>query len=159
MVMRIAAALLVWGLAIAPASIAAAQDAAGEAKSAKKQDKEKKPKQGKKSKKPKSDVPSPDEKVDPDAPETGRVKPVSWKQHPSFRIGNAFRLDVQAKFQEDGRSTYEGGLTHAGLETFELHRNRVGLQGHFFKKIEYEVERELTEKELTDKDISAGVAP
>ena len=31
--------------------------------------------------------------------------------------------------------------------------------GHLFKKVEYEVEREFTEKELTDKDILAGVTP
>ena len=40
------------------------------------------------------------------------------------------------------------------LDRAELHRNRLGVQGHVFKQIEYEVERELTEKEL-----DAGKAP
>src|SRR5206468_3178996 len=64
--------------------------------------------------------------------------------------------DGQAKFQEDGHSTYDGAV---GVASWELHRNRIGISGHLFKKIEYEVERELTEKELTEKDILAGVTP
>ena len=44
-------------------------------------------------------------------------------------------------------------------QTFEFHRNRIGIQGNLFKHIEFEVERELTEKELTEKDIQAGVTP
>jgi len=114
------------------------------------------PKQ-KKPKKAKSDVPAPDEPVDPDAVEAGGSGwRFSWKQHPSLRYGSVFRLDGQAKFQEDGHSTYEGAT---GVADWELHRNRVGMSGHLFKKIEYEVERELTEKELTEKDILAGVTP
>jgi len=102
-------------------------------------------------------VPAPDEPVDPDAVEAGGSGwRFSWKQHPSLRYGSVFRLDGQAKFQEDGHSTYEGAT---GVADWELHRNRVGMSGHLFKKIEYEVERELTEKELTEKDILAGVTP
>jgi phosphate-selective porin OprO and OprP len=70
---------------------------------------------------------------------------VSWKQHPSFRVGSVFRIDLEAKFQEDIHSSYIG---EPELERAELHRNRLGVQGHLFKRIEYEVERELTEKEL-----------
>jgi len=70
---------------------------------------------------------------------------VSWKQHPSFRVGSVFRIDLQAKFQEDIHSSYVG---EPDLERAELHRNRLGVQGNLFKRIEYEVERELTEKEL-----------
>lgn len=121
-----------------------------------KQDAQAQPPKVKKPKKPKSDVPAPDEPVNPDEPETGKGARVTWKQHPSLRLGNVFRLDFEAKFQEDGRSTYEGAT---GLESWELHRNRVGIQGHLFKKIEYEIERELTEKELTEKELSAGQAP
>jgi len=114
------------------------------------------PKQ-KKPKKAKSNVPAPDEPVDPEAVETGGSGwRFSWKQHPSLRYGSVFRLDGQAKFQEDGHSTYDGAT---GVADWELHRNRVGISGHLFKKIEYEVERELTEKELTEKDVLAGVTP
>jgi phosphate-selective porin OprO/OprP len=115
-----------------------------------------KAKKPKKPKKPKSDVPAPDEPVNPDEPEGGKGARVTWKQHPSLRLGSVFRMDFEAKFQEDGRATYEGAT---GLDPWELHRNRVGIQGHLFKKIEYEVERELTEKELTENELSAGVAP
>jgi len=115
-----------------------------------------KQKEAKKAKKPKADVPSPDEPVDPDAVEPGKGFRASWKQHPSIRAGNVFRMDFEAKFQEDGRETYAGAT---GLDPWELHRNRVGIAGHLFKKIEYEVERELTEKELTEKELSAGQAP
>jgi len=86
------------------------------------------------------------------APETlehiepgGKGARVSWKQHPSFRVGSVFRIDFEAKFQEDIHSSYVG---EPDLERAELHRNRIGVQGHLFKRIEYEVERELTEKEL-----------
>lgn len=127
----------------------------------------KKPKQPKKPKKPKSDVPAPDEKVDPGAPdgvETGKGFRFVWKQHPSLRFGSVARIDFEAKLQEDVRASYPGA---EGLEdpitgktrTFELHRNRIGIQGTLFKKIEFEIERELTEKELTDKDVLAGVPP
>ena len=104
-------------------------------------------------------MPAPDEPVDPEAVEPGGAGwRFSWKQHPSLRYGSVFRLDGQAKFQEDGHSSYDGASA-SGLASWELHRNRIGISGHLFKKIEYEVERELTEKELTDKDILAGVTP
>ena len=123
------------------------------------------PAKPKKQKKPKSNVPAPDELIDPDGPidpnvveqgDAGGGWRFSWKQHPSVRYGSVFRLDGEAKFQEDGHSTYEGAVDVPG---WELHRNRIGIAGHLFKKVEYEVERELTEKELTDKDILAGVTP
>ena len=118
--------------------------------------KEKTPKKEKKAKK-KSDVPAPDE--GPSATDTDAAPPVpadqvepegpgtrvTWKQHPSFRIGSAFRMDIQAKFQEDIRDTYVG---EPELARTDLHRNRIGVQGRLFKHIEYELERELTEKEL-----------
>jgi phosphate-selective porin OprO and OprP len=110
-------------------------------------------------------VPSPDEKIDTEAadgPEDGFR--FVWKQHPSIRYGSVFRMDFEGKFQEDARWSYpnakglEDPIT-AETETWELHRNRFGIQGHLFKKIEYEVEREFTEKELTEKDILNGVTP
>jgi phosphate-selective porin OprO/OprP len=79
-----------------------------------------------------------------------------WRQHPSIRVGSKFRLDFQAKLQEDGRWSYARPPV---LETWEFHRNRIGIQGHVFRRIEYEVEYELTEKELTDRDIELGITP
>jgi phosphate-selective porin OprO/OprP len=108
---------------------------------------------------------APDEIEDPAlAPDTsGRRFFVQWKQHPSIRYGSAFRLDFQAKLQEEGHWSYPGALGLNCADTtvpkacpWELHRNRIGIEGHFFKRIEYEVERELTEQELTDKELLAG---
>jgi phosphate-selective porin OprO and OprP len=122
-----------------------------------KTDKKAKPeKKPKKKKVAKETDPSPDEPIDPDAVETGRGWRVSWKQHPSLRYGNIFRIDLEAKLQEDGHSSY---AVVKGLNTWELHRNRFGVQGRLFKQIEYEVEREFTEKELTDKDVLLGITP
>ena len=102
---------------------------------------------------PKETQPAPDEPVDVNAPDPGRGVRFTWKQHPSLRVGSVFRLDFQVKLQEDGRWSYDGARE---LDPWELHRSRVGIQGHLFKRIEYQVERELNEKELTDKDIELG---
>ena len=99
---------------------------------------------------------SPDEPVDPAADAGGRGWKFSWKQHPSVRYGNWFRLDGEAKMQEDGHSAY-GPVS--GLDTWEFHRNRFGIKGYVTKHIEYEIEHEFTEHELTEKDIEAGITP
>ncbi|PYR64042.1 MAG: hypothetical protein DMF91_01570, partial [Acidobacteria bacterium] len=122
------------------------------------------PQKPKKKKKAKSDTPSPDEPIDPDAPEPAGGVRFVWKQHPSLRFGSVFRVDFEAKLQEDARWSYPNatGLKDpiTGKEqTFQLHRNRFGVQGHVFKRIEYEVEHEFTEQELTEKDIAAGITP
>ena len=126
---------------------------------------EKPAKKKKKTEEPKSDEPvaaSPDEPLDTsdqaDVPR-GQPAPVRfvWKQHPSLRFGKVLRVDFTAKLQEDGHSSYEGAPVIAGLKTLELHRNRIGIQGTLFKHIEFEVERELTEKELTERDIESGL--
>jgi phosphate-selective porin OprO and OprP len=67
------------------------------------------------------------------------------------------RIDFTAKLQEDGHSSYEDAPVLAGLKTLELHRNRIGIQGTLFKHIEFEVEREFTEKGLTAGDIESGL--
>jgi phosphate-selective porin OprO/OprP len=122
----------------------------------------------KKAKKPKVDKPAPDDVIDDDgvidapAQPTDVVEkpgPFVWRQHPSLRFGKAVRLDFEAKFQEDGRSSYPGGLANAGLNPWELHRNRVGVKGSIGKHIDFEVERELTEKELTERDVLVGLTP
>jgi len=142
----------------APAHEPAAAQAAGDkAPKAGKQPKaDKKPK---KKKVPKPDVPpSPDEEVDDqgDSAETGTGTRFTWKQHPSFRYGSVFRIDFQAQLQEDAHGSYDGVQ---GLNTYELHRNRVGLKGKVFKHFEYEIKRELTEKELTTKQVAEGRLP
>lgn len=131
-------------------------------------EKTKKPKQ-KKRKTPKDNVLAPDEKEELDQPaETDQPGfRFVWKQHPSIRYGSAFRLDFQAKFQVDANDSYEGAQGALECENtvlpstcpWQLHRSRVGIQGHFFKEIEYEVERELSEHELTEEDLLRGLTP
>jgi phosphate-selective porin OprO and OprP len=95
-----------------------------------------------------------DAPVDVRAPRSGVA--FSWRQHPSMRAGDWLRVDLEAKLQEDGHGAY-GPVK--GLDTWEFHRNRFGIKGYVTKHIEYEVERELTEHELTEKDIEAGITP
>jgi phosphate-selective porin OprO/OprP len=102
--------------------------------------------------------PAPDAPIDPDEDRGNRGARFVWNQHPSFRYGSVFRIDFQAKFQEDARASYPDApelmdpLT-GEKKTFDLHRNRIGVQGHVFRRIEYEIERELTERELSEREI------
>lgn len=139
------------------------QAAAAQEKPPKKPKDPAKPKKKKKTANP--DRPAPDEPVDPDAADTatppGGVRFV-WKQHPSVRFGSVLRLDFEAKVQEDARRSFPGAQdpnVKGPLKTYDLHRNRIGLQGNLFKRIEFEIERELTEKELSEKDLLAGLTP
>jgi phosphate-selective porin OprO/OprP len=142
------------------------------AKAKDKDDQEETPaKKPKKAKKKKAAVqkPSPDDADDADVSEdvvepeadvdVGVSRPgpsFSWKQHPGFQVGDVFRLDIEMKLQEDGHSAY-GPVS--GLTPWEFHRNRFGIKGYVTKQIQYEVEHEFTEKELTEKDIELGVTP
>ena len=115
-----------------------------------------KPKKIKKKKAAGDDEVSPDEPIDPQADGGGRGWKFSWKQHPSVRYSDWFRLDGEGKMQEDGHSTY--GVVK-GLDTWEFHRNRFGIKGYLTKQVEYEIEHEFTEHELTEKDIEVGITP
>jgi phosphate-selective porin len=163
--------------AIAPAQPDQAA-AAKQPKKTKKAKKDKKPRGQKKAKNAKpatnasgaspSDAdrevpPSPDEPLAEDTVDAtaatapgARLRAV-WKQHPSIRYGKIVRLDFALKIQEDWRSSYDGSETD--LDAWELHRSRVGVQGTVLKHIEFEIERELKEKELSDKDVALGLTP
>jgi phosphate-selective porin OprO/OprP len=136
--------------AVAAAESPAAQDPAQP--KAKKQKKKKTPKETE----PAPDEPAPEGGDGVDAP--GGIRFV-WTQHPSIRFGDVVRMDFEAKFQEDFHSSYAGAEASAGLATWELHRNRVGIKGNVYKHVEYEVEYELTEKELAEHDILLGYTP
>lgn len=136
----------------------------GKPKKAKKEKKAKNDRQPKKAKAPDADKPAPDEIVDAaaageeDGQDIERPGTFTWRHHPGFQFGD-MRLAFEAKLQEDAHSSYDGADLSAGLQPWELHRNRVGVKGAVGKKIDFEVEYELTEKELTEKDILLGLTP
>jgi phosphate-selective porin OprO and OprP len=125
-------------------------------KAAKAGQKAEKPKAKKTKKTPKDGEVSPDDPIDPQADSGGRGWRFSWKQHPSVRYGDWFRLDGEGKMQEDVHFAY-GPVKD--LDTWEFHRNRFGIKGYLTRQIEYEVEHEFTEHELSEKDITAGITP
>ncbi|HZR26416.1 MAG TPA: porin [Vicinamibacterales bacterium] len=136
----------------------------GKAKAENAEQSEKKPKKEKKAKKPKDEKPAPDDVTDvasggeADGQDVGGTGTFVWRNHPQLQFG-AVRLAAEFKFQEDGHASYDNADVIAGVKPWELHRNRVGVKGKIGKKIDFEIERELTEKELTEKDILLGLTP
>jgi phosphate-selective porin OprO/OprP len=70
-----------------------------------------------------------------------------WREHPSLRFGRPLRLDFGLKIQEDAR---EPGDAPFEFETYELHRVRIGIDGEMYGRIQFSIERELTENEGVD---------
>jgi phosphate-selective porin len=66
-----------------------------------------------------------------------------WNPRPSFRFGDAVRIDLRLKIQGDFRTFSPDQPNDDG--TFELHRRRAGVQGRVFERVEFEIERELRE--------------
>lgn len=65
---------------------------------------------------------------------------------PSLQFGSLLRIDFRVKLQGDFRSSSPEEATDE--ESFELHRRRVGIRGTFLRHFEYEVERELRERNV-----------
>jgi hypothetical protein len=72
----------------------------------------------------------------------------------SWRRGKAFRFDFDGLFQEDLHTSYDGADTKADLRPFELQRSRIGVRGTVFRHIQFDVTREVTEK-----DVEVGKLP
>jgi phosphate-selective porin OprO/OprP len=70
-----------------------------------------------------------------------------WRDHPQVRNGRLFRLDFLAKFQWDAR---DPGDDPPAFDTYEIHRARIGIDGEFFNRVQFSIERELTERESND---------
>lgn len=76
----------------------------------------------------------------------------SSESYPSFGSGDAVRFDVRVKLQGDWRRFAE----EPGVERkdpFDLHRARVGLEGTFLKRFEYQIEGELRDDERPWRDV------
>jgi len=70
-----------------------------------------------------------------------------WREHPQLRTGPLFRVDFIAKFQWDARHP---GDDPSNFDTYEIHRARIGIEGEIFRRVQFSVERELTEREADD---------
>lgn len=73
--------------------------------------------------------------------EPGRGTRVDWDPRPSIRIGDVARVDVRLKLQAEFRKTSPDQPVPGG--TFEFFRRRAGIQGTFFNRVDFEIEREL----------------
>jgi len=63
------------------------------------------------------------------------------KKHPSMRVGSALKLDFTARLDTDTRlATQAIGMEAAD---FEFDHRRVGVEGALFKKVQFEISRDL----------------
>jgi phosphate-selective porin OprO and OprP len=70
-----------------------------------------------------------------------------WRDHPQVRNGRLFRIDFLAKFQWDAR---DPGDNPPDFDNYEIHRARIAIEGEFFNRVQFSIERELTERETDD---------
>jgi phosphate-selective porin OprO/OprP len=75
----------------------------------------------------------------PDGPGTR----VDWNPRPSLRIGDVARIDFRLKLQFDFRTFSPDQPEDDG--TFVLHRRRAAIDGTLFKRVDFQIERELRE--------------
>lgn len=68
---------------------------------------------------------------------------VDWNPRPSIRFGRFGRVDLRLKLQGDFR--FFDPEQDPDLDTFDLHRRRAGIEGVLFRRLEFEIERELRE--------------
>ena len=68
-----------------------------------------------------------------------------FTNRPSLRFGPMLRIDFRLKLQGDIR-TFDTDVQQE--DGFELNRRRIGIQGHFLRYFEYELERELREERV-----------
>ena len=73
----------------------------------------------------------------------------NWKEHPTVELGKAGRLNFRYKLQSDFRG-FGDVETDEGLH--EFHRERIGIEGKLFKRLEFEIEREMRDPETPWRD-------
>ena len=94
----------------------------------------------------------------PDAAEK-REQPASPTEKPKdpvpvVTVGDVLRLEFKAKLQGDAHRSYDGANVQADLGTFEMPRQRVGVQGTLLTHLEFEVERDFATKTLTAEEVA-----
>jgi phosphate-selective porin OprO/OprP len=72
-----------------------------------------------------------------------------WRDHPQLRTGRLFRVDFLARFQWDAR---DPGDEPSDFDNYEIHRARIGIEGELFNRVQFSIERELTEREVAVDD-------
>jgi phosphate-selective porin len=77
-------------------------------------------------------------------PEPAPVRLV-WNDRPSLRAGSWLRVDFLGKFQWDAR---RAGDEPVGFESSEIQRARVGVDGELFDHFQFNIEYELTDREI-----------
>jgi phosphate-selective porin OprO/OprP len=73
-----------------------------------------------------------------------------WRDHPQIRTG-PLRVDVVARFQWDAR---DPGDNPEDFDELEIHRARIGIEGELFNRVQFAIERELTEREVENPDVN-----
>jgi phosphate-selective porin len=77
-----------------------------------------------------------------DAPKPPETR-MDWNPRPSLRIGDVARIDFRVKLQLDFRSFSPEQPKHD--DTFRFHRRRAAIEGTLFRRVDFQVERELRE--------------
>jgi phosphate-selective porin OprO/OprP len=68
---------------------------------------------------------------------------VDWNPRPSLRVGDVARIDFRLKLQFDFRAFSPDQDATDGA--FQLHRRRAAIEGVLFKRVDFQIERELRE--------------
>jgi phosphate-selective porin len=93
-------------------------------------------------------TPAPPSRPVPRAQQAPAPDHFRWRDHPQIRTG-PLRLDFVAKFQWDAR---DPGDDPADFDELEIHRARIGIEGELFNRVQFAIERELTEREVETPD-------
>jgi phosphate-selective porin OprO/OprP len=88
--------------------------------------------------------------------ERERAVRLEFDQRPSVRVGGLLRLDIRLTSQADVRDLASpSASTHE--DAFDLERFRVGIDGTFLQKLEYQVEREMRDSSDPWRDVYVNV--
>ncbi len=70
--------------------------------------------------------------------------PFVWRDHPSLRLGRGTHIDFRARLQGHVRRT-DAALDPDAAHDFDLARRRIGVEGVIAGRVDFQLERELTD--------------
>ena len=85
------------------------------------------------------------------APASAQVR-LAFDKHPSLQVRNLLTVDFRLKSQADLRRFPEEAGTDP-KDLFDLHRARVGIEGTFLKRFEYQIELDLQDSAQPWRDV------